>query len=268
MKAAAGERSSSPGKAPRVPQSNMSPLRPATSAACRPRGRDSTRRKSSVSGPGSTPVRPGPTPRRAPMSGSRTGPGKPLLAGGHGGFVRIERSSRRCPPRKNASPGPDSPFLPKRTAATLVRRLSFDLHGLPPSPEQVAAFVKDTDPAPTRNSSTPSRLARLRRALRAALARSRPLRRTHGFERDHAAPMPGANRDYVIASLNADKPYPRFLREQIAGDVLWPQDPRCRRRDGVPRRRTVGLRRPGRDEERPVLRRSASPSTSMTWSPR
>ena len=48
---------------------------------------------------------------------------------------------------------------------------------------------------------------------------------THGFERDKRRPNAWRYRDYVIDAFNNDKPYHRFLQEQIAGDVLWPEDP-------------------------------------------
>jgi hypothetical protein len=47
---------------------------------------------------------------------------------------------------------------------------------------------------------------------------------THGFERDKRRNNAWRYRDYVIRALNEDKPYDRFLQEQIAGDVLWPDD--------------------------------------------
>jgi mono/diheme cytochrome c family protein len=117
-------------------------------------------------------------------------------------------------------------FSPEADRATLIRRLSFDLHGLPPSPERVEAFMKDTGPGA---------YEKLVDAMLASPAFGERFARhwldlahyadTHGFERDQRRPHAWRYRDYVIASLNADKPYPRFLREQIAGDVLWPQDP-------------------------------------------
>ena len=48
---------------------------------------------------------------------------------------------------------------------------------------------------------------------------------TGGFEADHLYPNAWRYRDYVIRSLNADKPFDRFVREQVAGDELWPDDP-------------------------------------------
>ncbi len=109
---------------------------------------------------------------------------------------------------------------------TLVRRLSFDLHGLPPSPEEMDAFLKD------KSSDAYEKL--VDRYLASPHFGERFARHwldlahyadTHGFERDKRRDHAWRYRDYVIDSFNADKPYTRFLREQIAGDVLWPDDP-------------------------------------------
>ncbi|NNE92415.1 MAG: DUF1553 domain-containing protein, partial [Verrucomicrobiales bacterium] len=108
---------------------------------------------------------------------------------------------------------------------TLIRRLSFDLHGMPPSPEAVKAFVQDPDP------DAYKRL--VEQLLDSPHYGERYARHwldiahyadTHGFERDKRRDSAWRYRDYVISALNADKPYDRFLREQIAGDVLWPND--------------------------------------------
>ena len=115
---------------------------------------------------------------------------------------------------------------PPADAATLCRRLYFDLIGLPPSPEQMAAFVSNPDP---------HAYERLVDELLASPHYGERWARhwldiahyadTHGFERDQLRPNAWRYRDYVIDSLNADKPYDRFIREQIAGDVIAPDDP-------------------------------------------
>ncbi|HEV3080229.1 MAG TPA: PSD1 and planctomycete cytochrome C domain-containing protein [Gemmataceae bacterium] len=109
---------------------------------------------------------------------------------------------------------------------TLIRRVTFDLHGLPPTPEESDAFIKDRGPGA------------YERLIDRLLASPRYGERwgrhwldivhygdTHGYDkdkrRDHAWPY----RDYVIRAFNADKPYERFIKEQIAGDVLSPHDP-------------------------------------------
>lgn len=115
---------------------------------------------------------------------------------------------------------------PEADRRTLIRRLTFDLHGLPPTPEDIEAFVKDE--APNAYEKLVDRL----------LASPRYGERwgrhwldvvhygdTHGYDRDKRRPNSWPYRDYVIRSLNADKPYGRFVREQLAGDILFPKDP-------------------------------------------
>jgi len=106
---------------------------------------------------------------------------------------------------------------------TLIRRVSFDLIGLPPSPEDIAAFVDD---------SSPDAYARLVDRLLASpqygerwgrhwldLARYAD---SSGFHSDLDRPNAWRYRDYVIDSFNDDKPYAQFIAEQIAGDELAP----------------------------------------------
>ncbi len=116
-------------------------------------------------------------------------------------------------------------FSPQADRRTLIRRLSFDLHGLPPTPEAVAAFVNDTDPQAyeklvDRLLDSPSYGERFAQHWLDVAHYAD----THGFERDKRRDNAWRYRDYVIRSLNEDKPYDRFLQEQIAGDVLWPDD--------------------------------------------
>jgi hypothetical protein len=108
---------------------------------------------------------------------------------------------------------------------TLIRRLTFDLTGLPPSPERVERFIRDTDPRAYEKLvdellESPHYGERwARHWLDIAHYAD-----THGFERDQLRPNAWRYRDYVIESLNADKPYDQFIREQIAGDILSPND--------------------------------------------
>ena len=114
---------------------------------------------------------------------------------------------------------------PEADRRTLIRRLSFDLIGLPPAPERVEQFVRDDDP---------QAYEKLGDELLASPHYGERWARhwldiahyadTHGFERDQLRPNAWRYRDYVIDSLNADKPYDRFIREQIAGDVFAPDD--------------------------------------------
>jgi mono/diheme cytochrome c family protein len=115
---------------------------------------------------------------------------------------------------------------PPADRRTLIRRLSFDLVGLPPTPERVEQFVNDSDPKAYEKlvdellHSTHYGERWARHWLDIAHYAD-----THGFERDQLRPNAWRYRDYVIASLNADKPYDQFIREQIAGDVIAPNDP-------------------------------------------
>jgi len=110
---------------------------------------------------------------------------------------------------------------------TLIRRLSYDLLGLPPTSEETAAFVADPDPIAyeklvDRLLASPHYGERWGRHWLDVVHYGD----THGYDkdkrRDHAWPY----RDYVIAAFNSDLPYGRFILEQIAGDVLWPDDGR------------------------------------------
>ncbi|MFO0850159.1 MAG: PSD1 and planctomycete cytochrome C domain-containing protein [Gemmataceae bacterium] len=112
--------------------------------------------------------------------------------------------------------------------AALVRRAYYDLTGLPPTPEQVDAFV--TDPSA-------DAWPRLIDALLASPHYGEKWGRhwldvvrfaeTNGYERDGPKPFAWKYRDYVIRSFNADKPFDRFVKEQIAGDELDRDDPDC-----------------------------------------
>lgn len=107
---------------------------------------------------------------------------------------------------------------------TLIRRLSFDLHGLPPDPDEIDEFVADTDPAAY------ERL--VDRLLASPRFGERWARHwldivhygdTHGYDKDKLRPNAWPYRDYVVRALNSDKPYDRFILEQLAGDILWPE---------------------------------------------
>jgi hypothetical protein len=109
--------------------------------------------------------------------------------------------------------------------ATLIRRLSFDLIGLPPTPEEVEAFVNDR--APDAYERLVDRLlASPRHGERWALFWLDLVRfaESDGFKSDDPRPAAWRYRDYVIRSFNRDRPYDRFLREQLAGDELYPED--------------------------------------------
>ncbi len=113
--------------------------------------------------------------------------------------------------------------------AGLIRRASLDLTGLPPSPVQVRAFV--ADPSPRAFEKVVDDLLASphygERWGRHWLDVARYAEST-GFEDDVTRPNIWRYRDWVIGALNDDMPYDRFMRTQIAGDELWPDDPRAR----------------------------------------
>ena len=112
---------------------------------------------------------------------------------------------------------------PEASRATLIRRLYFDLIGLPPTPKETAAFVKSSDPKAYENL-VDQLLASPRYGERWARHWLDVVHYadTHGYDKDKPRPFAFPYRDYVIRSFNQDKPYSRFVREQIAGDALWP----------------------------------------------
>ncbi|MBI5761763.1 MAG: DUF1553 domain-containing protein [Planctomycetales bacterium] len=104
---------------------------------------------------------------------------------------------------------------------TWLRRVSFDLIGLPPTPEQVDEFLNDTSPN-ARERVVDRLLADTGYGVRWGRRWLDVVRYadTNGYERDGNKPHVWRYRDYVIDSLNADKPFDRFLTEQLAGDEL------------------------------------------------
>ncbi len=117
---------------------------------------------------------------------------------------------------------------PPADRRTLLRRVTFDLTGLPPTPEEIAAF--SNDPAPDAYEKVVDRL------LASPHHGERWARHwmdvvhfaeTHGHDQDVPRDNAWPYRDYLIRSFNEDKPYRRFVEEQIAGDVLYPADPQA-----------------------------------------
>jgi hypothetical protein len=109
---------------------------------------------------------------------------------------------------------------------TLIRRVTFDLTGLPPTPRQVAAFVADSradayERLVDRLLNSPHYGERWARHWLDVVAYAD----TCGYDKDKLRPNAWPYRDYVIRSFNLDKPYGRFVREQVAGDVLFPGQP-------------------------------------------
>lgn len=115
---------------------------------------------------------------------------------------------------------------PEANRPALLRRLYFDLIGLPPSPEQVAAFLGD--PSPDAYERIVDQLLDSPRYGERWARHWLDLVRyadSDGYRADHFRPHAWRYRDYVIESFNADKRYDRFVQEQIAGDELFPGDP-------------------------------------------
>ncbi|MDB5308383.1 MAG: hypothetical protein JWO38_2585 [Gemmataceae bacterium] len=115
---------------------------------------------------------------------------------------------------------------PEADRPTLLRRVTFDLTGLSPTPEEVAAFVADTS-TDAYEKVVDKLLASPHYGERWArhwldLARYAD---TNGYEFDEPRPDAWRYRDYVVRSFNADKPYDRFVTEQLAGDEAFPGVP-------------------------------------------
>jgi hypothetical protein len=114
----------------------------------------------------------------------------------------------------------------KADKRTLLRRVTFDLTGLPPTPEENRAFLQD--------SSVNAYEKVVDRLLASPRYGERWARHwldvvhyadSHGNDQDRPRTNAWPYRDYVINSFNNDKPYARFVKEQLAGDVLYPNDP-------------------------------------------
>src|SRR5207302_1183506 len=116
-------------------------------------------------------------------------------------------------------------LAPSREAGrvALIRRLCFDLTGLPPGPEEVRQFASDTRP-----DAYEKLVDRLLDSPRYGERWARHwldvvhYGDSHGYDKDKPRPNAWPYRDYVIRSFNSDTPYSRFAQEQIAGDVLFP----------------------------------------------
>jgi hypothetical protein len=137
------------------------------------------------------------------------GNGNPIDA-----FVRARLEEQKLTPSAEAD------------AAILIRRLTYDLHGLPPTWEETQAFVGDRSPA-----AYEKLVDRLLASPRYGERWGRHwldvahYGESHGYDKDKPRRNAWPYRDYVIRAFNQDKPYARFVEEQLAGDVLWPNDP-------------------------------------------
>ena len=119
---------------------------------------------------------------------------------------------------------------PPADRRTLARRVYFDLIGLPPTPEEMEAFLKDTSP-----DAFPKLVEKLLASPQYGEKWGRHwldvvrYADTAGETADFPVPDAWRYRNYVIDSFNADKPFDRFIREQIAGDLLARSAPREKR---------------------------------------
>jgi hypothetical protein len=117
-------------------------------------------------------------------------------------------------------------LAPPADKLTLIRRATIDLTGLPPTPEEIDAFLAD---------ESPSAFAQLVEQLLASPHYGEQQARhwldvvryadTNGYANDYERPSAWRYRDYVVRSFNGDKPFNRFAIEQLAGDEMSPEDP-------------------------------------------
>ncbi len=130
-------------------------------------------------------------------------------------FIRARLAERKIAPS------------PEADHRTLIRRVTFDLHGLPPTLAEVTAFEQDTSPQAyehlvDRLLESPRYGERWARHWLDTIHFAETHGCGHDLPRDHAWRF----RDYVIESLNRDTPWPRFVREQLAADRFYPDEPR------------------------------------------
>lgn len=119
-------------------------------------------------------------------------------------------------------------FNPPADPRALIRRMTYDLHGLPPTPEEVEAFVKDCE---KNTRATKDLIERLLASPRYGERYGRHwldvirFGESKGFERNVVIDDLWPFRDYVIRSINDDKPFDQFIIEHLAGDVTGKDNP-------------------------------------------
>src|SRR5256885_10369497 len=115
---------------------------------------------------------------------------------------------------------------PEADRRTLIRRLFFDVTGLPPKPTDVELFLRDK-----RTDAYERLVDRLLASPRYGERWARHwldvvhFGETHGYDKDKLRPNAWPYRDYVIRAFNGDTRWSRFIEEQLAGDVLFPDSP-------------------------------------------
>ncbi len=154
-------------------------------------------------------IEPPPSPTRSVSEGEHSQPPNPIDL-----FIqqRLEKAGLK-----------PSPEADKKT---LIRRLTFDLIGLPPTPKEVENFVNDRSPKAyeklvDRLLESPHYGERWARHWLDIVR----FGESQGFERNKLRPNLWKYRDFVVEAFNSDMPYDDFIRWQIAGDVLQPDDP-------------------------------------------
>ena len=160
---------------------------------------------------------------------------KPDPAATHWSFQPLTRPA--IPPAATASPNPIDAFIEARlreaglgmseeaSPPTLIRRVSFDLIGLPPTPEEIEAFVAACDAAGSIEQPYRELVDRLLASPRYGERWARHwldvvrFAESHGFEMNQMRPNAWPYRDWVIEAFNSDMPYDTFVRAQLAGDA-------------------------------------------------
>ena len=164
---------------------------------------------------------------RSPPRTASTGPSSrrrrrsPTVESATGSATRSTPSSWRSWRPRACEPAPEADRATLHPPA-----LSFDLTGLPPTPAEIDAFLADR--APDAYEKVVDRLLASPPTASAGRSTWLDLARyadTDGFEFDQARPDAWRYRDWVVAALNGDMPYDEFVRRQLAGDEVAPDDP-------------------------------------------
>jgi hypothetical protein len=119
---------------------------------------------------------------------------------------------------------------PEAARERLIRRACFDLHGLPPSPEELERFIREWDASASPQTAYVKLIERLLQSERFGERWARHwldtvrFAESGGYEFDGDRPAAFHYRDFVIRALNQDMPFDQFIRWQIAGDHLAPED--------------------------------------------
>jgi hypothetical protein len=155
---------------------------------------------------------------------------------------------------------------PPADKVTLLRRATLDLTGLPPTPEEVQVFLTD---------NTPDAFAKVVDQLLASPQYGERWGRqwldvaryadTNGFKADEARPNIWRYRDYVVKAFNDDKPYDRFIREQIAGDEMYPESVEAHIATGFLRHYTDETNQPSMELRREELLQNITDTVSTAF---